>query len=76
MADETRRTETTRRRKEDALLWIAIGLPIAMFLIFLGGPAIIKGFTNIVKVFCPSFWVLLGYAYAGFIGYLIAKKRR
>lgn len=62
------------RRKEDKILYIAIGLPIVIALIVAGGPAIINGIKAIMGVIAPNIWVILIYAYIALIAYLIGRR--
>ena len=74
MTEQNTNEVSNRRRKEDRILYIAIGLPIVIALIVAGGPAIINGIKAVIGFIAPNVWVVLVYVYIAVIAYLIGRR--
>jgi len=69
-------TETTKKVeqiREVRILFWAIGVPMLIALLAIGGAVIWDGVVAIIKVIVPSGWVLLTNAYVAFIFLLIGR---
>jgi len=69
-------TETTKKVeqiREVRILFWAIGVPMLIALLAIGGAVIWDGVVAIIKVIVPSGWVLLTNAYVAFIFLLICR---